>query len=352
MRKLLLLIFIVSIFAGFFFVQFASAQNTAQQQWVVDEEVTFVGKNAARLAAQFDKTIQNYDWVCINRDEKNQCIGSLENNLLLHAYYFIAAPLALLVALIVLIKTRKKPFAVGHFLKRFGLWTLLILCSYFIVVSIYQISDSVQGFLFRTDPSKVCPPACITQTNLLHMRWSADDFIGVRLTGVETVESGYTSLLLVKLTTLLYSLMAGILLLRKIVLWLFIIVAPFIVLLLLIKPIRNIGKLILGEFLVWILYAPVFALFLNIVSFLWRNGIPSYSTPVVTADKLFFPTAVNMLIGIQRQQVTPTNTVSIPETFFLYVLALITLLIVVFLPWVILRVIVDYAVSYQKRDKN
>src|SRR5258708_19804224 len=35
--------------------------------WVVDPEVTFIGKNAARSGLMLDWTLKNYQWVCVNK---------------------------------------------------------------------------------------------------------------------------------------------------------------------------------------------------------------------------------------------------------------------------------------------
>src|SRR5664279_2587332 len=44
--------------------------------WVVDPEVTFIGKNAARSGNMLDWTLQNYQWVCVNKVTARSCDNS------------------------------------------------------------------------------------------------------------------------------------------------------------------------------------------------------------------------------------------------------------------------------------
>src|SRR5476651_1205345 len=44
--------------------------------WVVDPEVTFIGKNAARAGLMLDWALQNYNWVCVTKIAQRQCDNS------------------------------------------------------------------------------------------------------------------------------------------------------------------------------------------------------------------------------------------------------------------------------------
>jgi hypothetical protein len=368
--KKFLPIFLGFIFAfcALFFPKVASAQTPtpSQQlqsgevppgQWVIDPEVTFIGKNAARSGNLLDFTLQNYNWVCVRQGANGQCDnrGNPLQNVWLTTVTYIVVPLlfvVILAAAVIIIVTRGRSITIMRFLPRFLAVLLLIFFSFALLQFFYQFIDVIQGFFLRKDTAFIggrsCPPTCISQQDLLYVGWNYKDFIGLRLlggTGDQNAESAFVSLLLTKLTALTYYVMVGILYLRKIILWLFIIVSPVFPILLLFYPIRNTGKIWIGEFFRWLLYAPLFAIFLKGLVVLWRTGIPLVFNTISRTDtnQIVYPTAVNILLGGPKEFVTPTNSVNLTETFALYVVSLIMLWGVIILPWILLQIFLDYA---------
>src|SRR5579885_1775098 len=326
--------------------------------WVVDPEVTFIGKNAARAGLMLDWTLANYNWVCVKQlangtcDNNNNPLAGFWSTIVL----YIVIPMLFLVILataIVIIITRGRSLTIMRFIPRFVAVILLIVFSYAILQFLYQFTDLIQGFFLVSQPNKgACPPNCISQSDLLYVGWRYQDFIGLRLLGDYNAESAFISLLLTKLTALTYFVMVGILLMRKIILWFFIIVSPIFPLLLLYYPVRNTGKIWIGEFFRWLLYAPLFAIFLKGLVYMWRNQIPLvFSSPNIgNASAIIFPTAVNILLGGPGQNVSPTNSVNLTQTFALYVVALIMLWVVILLPWILLQIFLDYASNFSPSD--
>lgn len=326
-------------------------------QWVIDSEVTFIGKNAARSGNLLDFILQNYNWVCVKQASNGQCDNS--NNPLqgvwLTTVAYIVVPLLFVVIIataIIIIVTRGRSLTVMRFLPRFGAVLLLIFLSFALLQFFYQFIDVIQGFFLRQATGFVgesCPPKCISNKDLLYVGWEYEKFLGLRLLGDANSESAFISLLLTKLTAVTYYVMVGILILRKVILWLFIIVSPIFPLLLMFYPIRNTGKIWIGEFFRWLLYAPLFAIFLKGLVVLWRTGIPLWFIPkqgpeiINNASKVIYPTAVNILLGGPQQYVTPTNSINLTETFALYVVSLIMLWGVIILPWILLQIFLDYA---------
>src|SRR2546423_10857351 len=119
----------------------------------------------------------------------------------------------------------------------------------------------------------------------------------------------------------------------------------------------------------WILYAPLFTNFLAGLVQVWRspNNIPmnfvpydrygAVSNPVTPhpdwiQDKSrdIFPTAINILLGGPQQFVCYANdchnSINLPETFALYLVALLMLWGVIIMPWILLQIFLDYAGSY------
>ncbi|HWY80200.1 MAG TPA: hypothetical protein VNW29_07620 [Candidatus Sulfotelmatobacter sp.] len=330
-------------------------------RWVIDPEVTFIGKNARRSGDFLNWTLQNYNWVCVKQvsvgksglqcDDSKNPIASYWSLIVL----YIVVPLLFLVILatsIVIIVTRGKSLTIMRFIPRFIAVVLLIVFSYSLLQFFYQFTDLIQGFFLRSNITSPCPPNCISDKDLLYVGWDYNSFVGLRLLGDKYAESAFISLLLTKLTALTYFVMVFLLLVRKIVLWFFIIVSPIFPILLLYYPVRNTGKIWIGEFFRWLLYAPLFAIFLNGLVYLWRNQIPLvFNNPNIgKASAIEYPTAINILLGGPRQQVTPTNSVNLVETFALYVVSLIMLWIVILLPWILLQIFLDYAQNFAPGD--
>lgn len=335
----------------------ASGSANAQSIWVIDPEVTFIGKNAARAGLFLDWTLKNYNWVCVNRVTDRQCDDS--NNPIAKYWslivLYIVVPLLFVVILatsIVIIITRGKSLTIMKFIPRFIAVVLLIVFSYSLLQFFYQFTDLIQGFFLRSNIANPCPPDCISQKDLLYVGWDYRTFIGLRLLGDQYAESAFISLLLTKLTALTYFVMVFLLLVRKIILWFFIIVSPIFPILLLYYPVRNTAKIWIGEFFRWLLYAPLFAIFLNGLVYLWKNSIPLVfaNANINNPSQIVFPTAVNILLGGPRQFVTPSNSVNLIETFALYVVSLIMLWIVILLPWILLQIFLDYANNFAPGD--
>lgn len=364
--KKLLPILIGFIFAVAFLVHPAATLAAPAQQlstaqtdsrWVIDPEVTFIGKNARRAGDFLNWTLQNYNWVCVKQVNGKVCDNS---NNPISTYWslivvYIVVPMLFVVILatsIVIIVTRGKSLTVMRFIPRFVAVVLLIVFSYSLLQFFYQFTDLIQGFFLRSNTNNPCPPNCISDKDLLYVGWDYNNFVGLRLLGDKYAESAFISLLLTKLTALTYFVMVFLLLVRKIILWFFIIVSPIFPILLLYYPVRNTGKIWIGEFFRWLLYAPLFAIFLNGLVYLWRHQIPLvFTNPNIgKASAIEYPTAVNILLGGPRQVVSPTNSVNLVETFALYVVSLIMLWIVILLPWILLQIFLDYAQNFAPGD--
>ncbi len=358
--KRILPVLLAILFCGFslvFPISVVNAQPPPQAAptgglWVVDPEVTFIGKNAARSGLTLDWTLENYQWVCVTKVADRNCDNS--NNPLAAFWWtivqWIVLPLLLLVILatsMIIIVTRGRSLTIMRFIPRFTAVLILISLSYAILQFLYQFTDLIQGFFLRSGTNS-CPPDCISQVDLLYVGWQYQNFVGLRLLGDYNAESAFISLLLTKLTALTYYVMVGILLIRKIILWFFIIISPIFPLLLLFYPVRNTGKIWIGEFFRWLLYGPLFAIFLQGLVFMWRQAIPlQFGNPAIQdPTRIIFPTAVNILLGGPKQFVTPTNSVNLTETFMLYVVALIMLWMVILLPWILLQIFLEYSAQF------
>ncbi len=342
--------------------------------YVPDSEVTFVGQNAARAGLLLDWTLsaKNFGWVYLMPGSG----GSPSQNPLqlfwLKISYIVYAMLAvvLIVAAIVIIATRGRSLSVRRFIIRFIVIVILVYFSWSIIQFLYQLGDIIQLFFLK---SPTYAPNNISQKDLLFVGWDYATFVGLRLADPSATESAFIALLLVKLTAITYYVMVGILLLRKIIMWFFIILSPVFPLLLFFSPVRNTAKIWIGEFFRWLLYAPLFSILLAGLVSVWVNYIPLNFTDYTHTDlagdtynssavlggqdpstfkpgspELLdrFPTAINILLGGPKQQVGINNSINYVETFAEYIVALMMLWVVILLPFILLQIFLDYLNSF------
>lgn len=350
MRKILPLLLGFLLFFLFFQASSVFAQTPQvtlpEGSWVNDPQVTFVGKVGARSAAFLDWTLQNYNWSYVLGGQQSPLASFWSTTRNIVYAFFI---LMVLVTAVVMIVTRGRNITIARFIPRFIMMVLLVTFSFSLVQFLYQIGDAIQGFFLR-DPSGVTQ--FISQKNLLSIGFDYETFVGFRKFGVAFDESAFISLLMVKLTAATYYSMVGVLLLRKILLWFFLIVSPIFPLLLLYSPLRNTGKIWVGEFFRWLLYAPLFAVLLSGLVHIWRAGIPLQFNFSNVGDPagIVYPTAINILVGGPGQILSLTNSLNTPNTFAQYVVALIMLWVVILLPFVLLQIFLDYLKNFSLTD--
>jgi hypothetical protein len=317
-------------------------------KWVVDPEVTFTGKNAARSKELLNWTLQDYRWT-FTKDNSTNPLSTFW--IIIRNIIYAVFILFVMATAFILIATRGKSLSAMRFLPRFFAIVLLVTFSFSMISLLYQTSDLVQGFFLKSPRgdagNKPCPPACISQEDLFFIDWDYDRFTGFRRVGDEYAESAFINLLLVKLTAFTYFTMVGMLFVRKIILWFFIILSPVFPLLLLYYPLRNTGKIWIGEFFRWLLYAPLFAIFLKGLVTLWRSTIPlNFNLPLTDAGNVVYPTATSILIGGPLTKLGLDNSANNVNTFALYLVALLMLWMVILLPWVLLQIFLEYAMAY------
>lgn len=364
MKKLLPIFIFIVFFFSFLFLfnhpvsaqtgtESASGDTTTTEEvvggWVADPEVTFVGKTGVRASDFLEWALLNYNWICVKHEADGTCNNAGDPLVtfwvVIRNIVYAMIALFVLVTAFIIVVTRGQNITVMRFIPRFVFIIVLITLSFSLIQFIYQVADIIQGFFLRINNTIIGP------SNLLYLGFEYD-FIGFRLQGNENNESAFVSLLLVKLTAITYYVMTGILLIRKIILWFFIIISPVFPLLIFYKPLRNTAKIWVGEFFRWLLYAPLFAIFLHGLVLIWQSplGIPlafDFSKVEVPKEGVIYPTAISILLGGPGQTVfyqgpEQSNSVNLPETFALYVVALLMLWVVIILPFILLKIFLDY----------
>lgn len=340
MKKFLpvfIFIFVIGLF--FFTPSDVFAQNAGQidptdNTWIRDSDVTFAGKLASRSGLLLNWMLENPQWSAVSSGDNPLAVywGTVRNTV-----YWLLLPV-LIVSAFIMIVTRGRSVTLPRFIIRFVLVVVFIFFSFSIVQFLYQLVDFLQVQFLRKDG------IFISSQDLLNVAFNYKDFIGYRLQGPQNDESAFVSTLLVKLTAFTYFVMVGVLLIRKIILWFFIVLSPVFPILLFFYPVRNTAKIWIGEFFRWLMYGPLFALFLSGLVEFWRRGIPlSFSSQSVgNESEIIFPTAINIVLGGPGQTVGRLNSVNVTETFALYVVSLVMLWIVIILPFVLLRIFLNF----------
>lgn len=339
-----------------------------------DPEVNFVGKTDARAVQFLNWTLQNYEWACYTdnpaitappndpnandpkstntrkcQNDKNPLIGFWKT--IRNIVYALFA-LIILITAFILIVSRGKSLTLKRFLPRFVAVVLLVTLSYALIQFIYTTVDIFQGFFLTKPPSTAGGPReLINSLDLLYVGWDYEYFRGLRKVHPFFDESVFVNLLLARLTAVTYYAMTGVLIIRKIILWFFIVLSPIFPILLLYYPVRNTAKIWIGEFFRWLMYAPLFAVFLSGLVSVWKSPRLPLIFDFTNVGKSFvYPTATNVLLGGPGQVVTAENNLNTPDTFALYVVALIMLWVVILLPFILLQIFLDYLNNFSFTD--
>jgi hypothetical protein len=166
-------------------------------------------------------------------------------------------------------------------------------------------------------------------------------FQGCRNLNINLLESVKTSKFLINFTNLTYYFLGIALILRKIILWLLMVVSPFLGLLLPFTFIRNIGWIWIGVFFQWVFYGPLFALFLGALASIWRSAshIPYIFdfSRTHSYSGFIYPTTINILYGGPAQHLSFLNSSNYVDTFAEYIISLIMLWAVIFFSLVVVK---------------
>ncbi len=342
-------------------VAILKGSNEDSGKWECDPEVTFTGKLAARSKEVLDWLLENYAWAKITPIISNQPTPFDVPFQFIRGVVYAILGLFILAAAFLMIITRGRSITVRRFIVRFLFVAVFVWFSFSIVSTIYFLTDIIQNFFIQITPEGE-PTRNIRTQDLLNISFDYKDFQGYRRIGDEYNESAITSLLLAKLTAATYYTMFVILIIRKIILWFFILVSPIFPLLLFFKPIRNTAKIWVGEFFRWVLYAPLFMIFLRGLVEIWRfgskdnTGIPLFFDLSKAGDlnSIIYPTSINITLGgpITKLPLSGAQNVNYVDTFVLYLVALIMLWMVIIMPWILLKIFLDYFYNNTSGEEN
>lgn len=318
-------------------------QNPLQNHfWALDPEVTTQGK-ANERARQFiywaisKSAIDNHPTIRV--------IWTTTESVALFLFVLVAALFGLGIMLGQQSNFQLK-IQVWPVIYKIAVGLLYIVFSYALVIFMVQISEILMKFFIESlGGDKLFN---IYFTGSVSQEQSYVNFVGCRDLNYKVREAVNSELMMLKITNVTYYVMGTMLILRKILLWFLVFVAPFLALLMPFVFIRNIGWIWIGVFFQWLFYGPLFALFLGGLATIWRRGIP-YPFDFSRTNSLagyIYPTGINITYGgpaqIAAQKLSALNNGNYIDTFVEYVITLIMLWAVTFFPWWLLRIFRDY----------
>lgn len=327
----------------------SGAPTSSSATWAFDPEVTEVGKNSERARQLLWWTMSHPG---IHTTPVLAQLWAISRNIV---YIFIILVIVALGLGLILSsrKNRLGPVFSGisnpvaglnlpSVFMKVAMILIYVTFSYILILALIQISEILMRFFIENVGGKDLFNVIFAGAGNRDENYIS--FIGYSDTNPLNREMVNTSLFLIKLTSLTYFVMALIVILRTIILWFLLIVAPFLAILMPFVFIRNVGWIWIGVFFQWLFYGPLMALFLAAITRIWIFGIPfpfDFSR-VNQASGQIYRTAINILYGGPAQTITPGNSANYIDTYAEYVIALVMLWTSVILPWLLLRIFRDY----------
>lgn len=324
-------------------------------EWAFDAQTTEVGKRAER-ARQFVSFVLTHPSIDNHPVFRQVWVISAMTTL-----FLITISVAIMGLSVMVSKKKDVSFKIDimPILSRVGMLLVYTFFSYWIVLGLIQISDLLMNFFMKL----------LNTDNLftIFFAGTSDEgyktFIGYRNMDPLVQESAKTSLFLLDLSSYSYFAIGLVLLLRKIILWFLLILAPLLALLLPFKTVRNAAWVWLGIFFHWALYGPVFGLFLGGLVKIWQAGIPfGFDFVKARTGEVVYPLAVNILyggpaqteggLGAKLSGIEPLNSANYVDTFVEYVLSILMLWVVIVLPWFLIRTFQSYCCDGIASMKN
>lgn len=324
-------------------------------EWAFDAQTTEVGKRAER-ARQFVNFVLTHPSIDSHPVFRQVWLVSAMTTL-----FLITISVAIMGVSIMISKKKDISFKIDimPILSKVGMLLIYAFFSYWIALGVIQISDLLMNFFMKL----------LNTDNLFTIFFAGSTeegyrtFIGYKNMDPLAQESAKTSLFFLDMSAYTYFAIGFMLLLRKIILWFLLILAPFLALLIPFKLVRNAAWVWIGIFLQWALYGPIFGLFLGALVKIWQSGIP-YAFDFVRArtGEVVYPLAVNILyggpaqteggLGTKLSGVEPLNSANYIDTFVEYVVSILMLWVAIILPWFLIRTFESYCCEAIAGMKN
>ncbi|HLL60358.1 MAG TPA: hypothetical protein VK338_01450 [Candidatus Nitrosocosmicus sp.] len=310
-----------------------------KDKWVYDPEVTELGKGGDR-ARQFVYWALNTK--SLDNSSALKMLWATSRNIM----YALLIIVAIMMAAGIIIGQRANfdfKVKVWPLILKLALLLLYVTFSYTIVLLLIQLSDILMQFFIKNTGGDKLFNIFFDGSNSVN---NYKNFRGCSNLNPDVQESVNTSKFLIKVSNITYYVVGIAIILRKIVLWFLLILAPFLALLAPFVFIRNVGWIWVGVFFQWLFYGPLFGLFLGGVAGIWNSPthIPFQFvfSQAGTEESIVYPTAIRILYSGPANMPGILNSSNYVDTFAEYVIGLLMLWTAVLLPILLLRIFRDY----------
>lgn len=218
--------------------------------------------------------------------------------------------------------------------------TLIVMNFSFIASATFvRLSDTLQKDFYKMSGNG------LAASNILIVRYDYNNFKGYRIADPSKEDAVRNQLWLVKSTTYTNYAIAGILILRIVLLWGLTIFSPFLFPFLIFPATRRVALVWVREFFRWLLIGPLLALFLSSVVLIWSqvgSGLTSTVTSTTPTPDEYSP-ATNIILtppgssGGGGIATGFTNGLSNTNDYMQYITMLIMLWVAIILPFLLLR---------------
>ena len=254
--------------------------------------------------------------------------------------------------------------------------------SFTIGLGIIRLTDRVEQQFYQIhhsgDSSLSAGQKHLRAEELLTVSFNYQDFIGYRRSDPIYNEAVKNHLTIVKLTTWTNYVIAFLIVLRIVILWGLMIFSPFFFPFFVFALTKRVAIVWGREYFRWLLYGPLFALFLTAVPYIWQktnldvsqvypnkvaqeSGVPidvntdilrgGQSTPTLgnvyeSGTNILLSPPKNKNIGLQlTNEIKSGNNLTETDTYSRYLVALIMIWAAILLPFLLLRIIMGLSIE-------
>jgi hypothetical protein len=310
--------------------------------WVEDPDVTALGKS-------LERSRQFLYWAvtrpAVDESPVLKQIWGVSRNVAYSIVILMASVLGLAYIVSGRLKWQyKDEFNIWSTVLKIGSSLLFIALSAAVVLTLVQLSEILMKFFIETLGGDRLFNTYFGQVS---SEANYVTFVGCRDLNIRMHEAAQAQEFIIRATNVSYYVMGVMIILRKILLWFLLFVAPFLPILLSFPLLRNTGRIWIGVFFQWLFYGPLLALFLGATALIWDNGIPYLFdfSRIRSSLGYVFPTALILTYGGPAQrgnsQFGPLNNGNYVDTFAEYLISLLMVWAVTFFPWWLLRIFRD-----------
>jgi len=336
--------------------------DATTSDWVQDRDVTAAGQGAARASALLDWALS------ANKDTFNAFKADQDDSstLSLYTMWRTVNYISMLIFMIILVaigfgRILRTDWGVKsvRLIPMILIYMVLANVSFFIGRGIVTFIDKVDTILYSAVPDSSATDTELNAEKLMAVSIDYQEFIGYRKWDVKYEDSVQNELALLKINTYTDYALAGVIILRILVIWALIIFLPLIFPLMVFPPTKKIAVVWFREYARWLLYAPMLILFLVAIPTIWSNS--NVSTNESDTNKIYhigtniILTAPGLDTSTTTSSTTTTGTMwSLGSTseYARFITGIMMIWVAILLPLLLLRVAMSMVAQYSPKMQS